>query len=683
MTAIDTMSQAEPEEQHSGLNLTDLQFILFRHKWKILLSAVAGIGSAGAIYFLLPFPYESQAKLLVRYVVDHSAVDGMDAAAKTPGSPNEGVIASEVEILTSWDLAIQVVQTIGLDRLRPAGDGYYTEADAARDILKGIHVEPVKGSNIISVSYQNKDPKLASEVLDELVNRYFDKHLEVHRSGGAFAFVSRETEQLRSQLTKTEAALKELKAKAGITSLAEDSSTMVSDLAKARDELESAQAELVSQQARVKEFEQLLTGAQISNEISTVTVSGEIVRDYQSLLARLTQLQQGQTELLSRYTPQNALVKIKQTQIDELENQRHGMERRYPGLIAAASVAGSSQGPRPDLVSEKARLKASEARVDALRSQLSDLQRRAVSFSEAKPQIEQLERTRDVEETNLKYYEASLEKARIDETLDPSRMPNISIVQKPSPAERAKRDIKKILLGLVGGGLVAGLGVALAIELVFNRTVKRPQELETRLRIPLMLSIPHLSLNGRSRQHLNDGSEAVDLLLQDKSNGHSLVTHSSDPLAPFCDALRDRLVLYFDFHRIGQKPKLVALTGLSRSAGVSTLASGLAASLSDASEGKILLVDKPPAAKRVYDLIQEYRASQFDYIIFDMPSLGDTSVTLPMAGFMDKVLLVIEAEKSSLDGVKRAYAQLTAKTKVSVVFNKNRACGPRWIKGDL
>jgi polysaccharide biosynthesis transport protein len=80
----------------------------------------------------------------------------------------------------------------------------------------------------------------------------------------------------------------------------------------------------------------------------------------------------------------------------------------------------------------------------------------------------------------------------------------------------------------------------------------------------------------------------------------------------------------------------------------------------------------------------EFKASDLDYIVFDMPSLGDTSATLPLAAFMDTVLLVVEAEKSNREAVKRAYAQLAAKTKVSVVFNKSRSYGPRgWLEGEL
>ncbi len=87
--------------------------------------------------------------------------------------------------------------------------------------------------------------------------------------------------------------------------------------------------------------------------------------------------------------------------------------------------------------------------------------------------------------------------------------------------------------------------------------------------------------------------------------------------------------------------------------------------------------------KKFYRLMGQYKESELDYVIFDMPSIGDTSSTLPMAGFMDKVLLVVEAAKSGREAVKRAYTQLSAKTDVSVIFNKSRSYGPKWLEGEL
>ena len=76
------------------------------------------------------------------------------------------------------------------------------------------------------------------------------------------------------------------------------------------------------------------------------------------------------------------------------------------------------------------------------------------------------------------------------------------------------------------------------------------------------------------------------------------------------------------------------------------------------------------------------KASDFDYIIFDMPPLGQTSVTLPMARFMDKVLVVAEAEATDRDFVKRAYTELlSCRADVSVILNKVRSYGPKRLAG--
>jgi Mrp family chromosome partitioning ATPase len=153
-------------------------------------------------------------------------------------------------------------------------------------------------------------------------------------------------------------------------------------------------------------------------------------------------------------------------------------------------------------------------------------------------------------------------------------------------------------------------------------------------------------------------------------------------LKPFCEAIRDRLGVFFEVNNMAYKPKLVAVTGLAENAGASTLAEGLAAAFSEMSEGKVRLVDRPVSTKGFYNMLAEFKRSDLDYVIFDLPCLGDTSATLPLARFMDTVLLVVEAEKSSRNAVKRAYAQLAAKTNVSVVFNKSRSYG-RWLEGEI
>ena len=84
-----------------------------------------------------------------------------------------------------------------------------------------------------------------------------------------------------------------------------------------------------------------------------------------------------------------------------------------------------------------------EAKAEMLRSQLRDIQERMKRLSDAGPEIVRLERTKELEETNYKYFQGTLEKARVDEALDPSKMPNISAIQRPSPPGNCYKDSRQ------------------------------------------------------------------------------------------------------------------------------------------------------------------------------------------------------------------------------------------------
>src|SRR5207237_3522892 len=171
-------------------------------------------------YLFYPPVYQSEAKLLVRYVLERSGIDPIESARGSAGlgQSSENVLGSEVEILTSWDLAVQAAETIGPKRLLPQASGTPSKEAAAHTITAGLEVTIHKGNNIIFVAYKNRNPELATVVLNELVNRYFNKHLEVHRSIGAFDFVTQQTDQVRGRLNQTEDALRSLKGKVGIVS---------------------------------------------------------------------------------------------------------------------------------------------------------------------------------------------------------------------------------------------------------------------------------------------------------------------------------------------------------------------------------------------------------------------------------------------------------------------------------
>lgn len=728
------MASHKSDTTSSGINPQDILVAVFKYKWLIVISTTLGLLAGAVVYLLYPKNYQSAARLMVRYVVDRNAIDP-EESAEGLGSrrSSDGIIGSEADILKSTDLANDVANTLGSQTTTSSGRklaGKITPGSVAQ----GIDVETTRGSSIITITYTNPDPEVASMVLNEYVNRYFAMHLEIHRSAAAFDFVQKQADQVRLQLSQTEDELKQLKAKSGVISLAESLTAVQEEIAKIQDMLHTAEADEAEQKARVAEMEHSSPPSEGKSEAATPPTPdaeapkvGTIEKQqYRTLIARLNKLQSEEVDLLSRYTPENRFVIQTQAQIAEVRKQRLNMEAKYPDLISTVALAATADGLVPDINSERTKLAGLQARIAVLKSRLKEAQDRFASYSDAAPQILQLERQKQLLETNYQNFGATLEKARIEEALDPSKIPNISIVQKPTGASRVSGYRDKIAMGLGAAGFFFGLALAVGMEVGLNRTVKRPLDLETKLHIPLLASIPY--------------SPSRALKSQPKSGPPSAPNGSDTQIAPwepahymhsFCAGLRDRLGLFFQLNNITHKPKLVGVTGFSKGAGTSTIATGLAAALSETGDGKVLLVnmnvnhadvhpffegrptmnldaaikpksDHPEASenlylattrtetgtlasqglKRFHNLLPQFEASDYDYIIFDLPPLGQTSPTVAMAGLMDKVLLVVESEKSDPNAIKRSYAELiAAKANVSAVFNKEKSYLPKWLKG--
>src|SRR2546430_10866106 len=322
------MPEHRTESEHSSFNLNNVLFAVFKWKRTILGLTLLGILGATGVYFFFPAVYESDARLLVRYVLERSGIDpidGMSGQAKSgTGIPNDGVIAAEVSIITSWDLSVQVAEALGPNRVLPDAKAP-TVVGAAAAINSGLATSTAKNSNIIGVSYQNRRPEVATTVLNELVTRYFTKHLEVHRSAGAFDFVSQQSDQIRARLNQTEDALKALKAKAGVMSLWDSTASLNAQSSHLEDQLRAAESDLAEQQARVKQIERgglpvdlnETDNAKDTTKDNTAAPSPQLasnkdIGDYQALVTNLTKLRETQLEMSAKYTPENVLVKMNQ-----------------------------------------------------------------------------------------------------------------------------------------------------------------------------------------------------------------------------------------------------------------------------------------------------------------------------------------------------------------------------------
>src|ERR1019366_2808240 len=106
-------SRQTQHQPPAGMTVGDVYYVLFRHKWKIILLSLAGILTAVAVKYTTPPLYQSQAELLIQYVPEAKSLSlvGSDQKVMVPDS-GAGIISSEIQILTSLDLVEQAVTNI-------------------------------------------------------------------------------------------------------------------------------------------------------------------------------------------------------------------------------------------------------------------------------------------------------------------------------------------------------------------------------------------------------------------------------------------------------------------------------------------------------------------------------------------------------------------------------------------
>ena len=120
-----------------GINVQDLLLIVFKHKWMILILTMLGLGAAAYLYKTQPVLYASKAKIFVRYVVEREVVDGFDRQAGAGGANVGEVIAAEMELLTSRDIALEVADAVGVEVLVPGGGSSDPLENAAGRVSAG------------------------------------------------------------------------------------------------------------------------------------------------------------------------------------------------------------------------------------------------------------------------------------------------------------------------------------------------------------------------------------------------------------------------------------------------------------------------------------------------------------------------------------------------------------------
>lgn len=784
-----SQASAPGANQGSGsFGLADIAYIFYRHKAKILVCSAVGIAAAAAIALNYQPDYLSDSKLMIRYVVDSRRGNPLDNAdqVRNPDSRGDNIINSEVELILSLDVATEVARQVGATNIlrglvKPEEENNLQLAGVTVQRRLDVRVKPK--STVIGVSFQHPDAKIAKLVLDRLIGsdagpgQYLKEHARVHRAVGLLKDLQDQAARSKLALGDAQKKLKTIKDRLKIVSVPEAKKSYTDQLAKLRTEKWEAEASLAEARASYQQITNSFARAKAEAKAEAlaaapqpapaptpapevpkpaatpepvpapVVIAPEVQAAFDGVNLRMDVLRQREQVLLLSFQPTSSYVKRISDQIAELSKERQKLIEATPALtnapVAAARVPAQDRQlygqpaqqqqqvqqpqqqvftPRTNLdpLAEAAKVDALAAKVKVLGEQLKEVELAALEFAQDEPTISQLERDIVNLDKQHSYYSSAADEASVDESVSSSRLSNISVLQYASPAYRATGVLLKLLGGAAFGGIGLGVGLALLIEFIADRSVRRPKQVTTKLNVPLYLSVPRLDLpQGGAAGSTGGGSGGGD----------------AEELNKFAEALRDRLIMHFQVNDVTHKPKLIGVTSCGRGAGVTTLATSLAASLSETGEGNVLYVDvnqhmkasahpfrkgKPAVGitealgqasresaqvsenlfmvslgdpnsgkvgvlpKKLANLVPEIRKSNYDYIIFDLPPVTQTSVAARVSGLMDTTVMVLEAEKTQEELARQAVKLLEeSNTELVAVLNKHKRYLPPSLESDL
>lgn len=474
----------------------DILAVLFRRQWLVLTTfavVVIGVALSGA---WIP-EYEAHLKLLVRRQrADPIITPWSEALPQFVGDRvSEEDLNSTVELLKSEGLLRKVVLATGLDKTQPLASDVASNVRITAAVLalgQDLKIQVPRKSNVVSVSYQSRDPETAAKVLKALATEYVQKHMEVYRPPGDIEFFDQQAERFRRSLDEAQQQLTEFAKESGVVSAQVERDTMLQRASEFDSAGHQAQAGAVEIEQRIRTLEAQLKAVQ--PRMTTVMRTSDNEALLQQLKSTLLNLELKKTELLTRYEPGYRLVQEIEEQIADTR-KAIGEEERKPIREETTDQDPNYQWIRAELTKAQADLSGLLARASTNAS-LAQQYRAAARRTDERGVVQQdLVRTAKAQEENYLLYTRKREEARISAALDERGILNVSVFEQPSvPAFPTRSPVIVGLLALAVAVIVS-LSTAFAVDSM-DPTFRTPDELASRLGIPVLAT---LSKGGEGR----------------------------------------------------------------------------------------------------------------------------------------------------------------------------------------
>jgi uncharacterized protein involved in exopolysaccharide biosynthesis len=464
--------------------------VLFRQRWAMLAAFVLVVIAVAVSGVWIP-KYQAQMKILaLRQRSDAMVTPSANAPDQFSNDQvSEEDLNSEVELLNSDDLLRKVVLATGLSGVSNSPNDPENEvriATAVRKLGKDLKIEPISKTNVISVSYQARNPEMAAKVLKALAAAYMEKHLEVHHPTGEFKFFDQQTAQYQQGLNQAQEKLTDFTKETGVVSADLERDSALQQAAAFDSTARQAQTALLETEQRVRALQAQLQS--IKPRMTTVVRNSDNPQLLEQLKSTLLNLELKRTELLTKYEPTYPLVQEVDQQIADAKAAISAEESK--------PIRDETTDQNPDYQWVQAELTKAQADLSGLKARATAAAAIAAKYHEEAQRLSQNEIVQDnllqaakTQEANYLLYTQKREEARISDALDQRGILNVSLAEQPVvPALPNRSPVSIALLTLLLAGAFS-LSTAFVLDFM-DPTFRTPDELAGYLGTPVLAALP-------------------------------------------------------------------------------------------------------------------------------------------------------------------------------------------------
>ncbi|MEW5424327.1 GumC family protein [Amorphus sp. 3PC139-8] len=664
--------------------------ILLKHRWLVLAVAIA-IVAVGLVYTLLQTPiYRGTATIEIKR--DVSTLDGVPGLDSGEGGGGAEFYQTQYQLLKSRALAERIVAKLRLgeqpdfvatkgsllSRVKSTifGGGDQNSNNAKRNeaiaigrVRGGLSVQPIRGSQVVAVSFDSSSPRFAQEVANAAVTSFVDMNLERSYEASAHArkFLEERLQDLKTRLEDSERKLVDYAEEKDILVTSGEGSLAQTNLESTNESLSTAAKERLRQE--------LLWNQVKGKDTLPQSLENEAIKTFRAKRADLLVEYQEKLKVFKPGFPD--MVSLK-SQIDELDTQIRLETERIKDSIQAQYEAAKEH--ETSLTKELANLKRS----------VTDYQERNIEYTILKREVD----------TNRSLYEGLLQRYKELSVAGGGGNPsNISVVDEAQrPGGPYKPNLKQNLAISLALGVIFGGMAAFGREFI-DDSFNKPEEVEEILGLPLVGLIPDVedtkyhSEMEDPRSALNEAYRSLRTALQFSTSAgvpKTLLVTSSRPGEGKSStalnvarhfALLGMRVLLIDADL--RKPSLHRRLGSTSNRGLSNCLVGTASPpevVQRTDYPNLEFMASGPLPPDPTDLLASSRmasllsvaSEKYDLVVVDSAPVGGMADALILSNFAQGCIHVVEAHKMPRNGVVNALKRLQfARAEVlGVVLNK-------------